>query len=94
MGGKVQRRIAVGVVGGAVLLWLALVMLDGKSSGAVSAWLLTCAKLVAETGTGLQGSAWAIKGSPSSRPTITRINEYIDMKGNTRIPHNLPLNGY
>lgn len=92
MGGKVQRRIAVGVVGGAVLLWLALVMLDGKSSGAVSAWLLTCAKLVAETGTGLQGSAWAIKGSPSSRP-ITRMNEYIDMKGNTQIPHNLPLNG-
>lgn len=92
MGGKVQRRIAVGVVGGALLLWLALVMLDGKSSGAVSAWLLTCAKMVAETGSGLQGSAWAIKESPSSRP-ITRINEYIDMKGNIRIPHNLPLNG-
>jgi cathepsin X len=79
MGGKVQRQIAVGVVGGALLLWLALVMLDGKSSGAVSAWLLTCAKMVAETGSGLQGSAWAIKESPSSRP-ITRINEYIDMK--------------
>lgn len=73
----------MGVVGGAVLLWLALVMLDSKTSGAVSAWLLTCARLVAETGTGLMGPAWAIKELPSSRP-VTRMNEYIDMKGNTK----------